>query len=80
MIERPFLAYYGRVSIEQVVQWWGEHRNHLFSQNLRLFYQSSSVNEALRRTLGEDPENFWYFNNGITIIADKVTKGLAGAR
>jgi hypothetical protein len=37
------------------------------------------VNDALRKTLGEGPENFWYFNNGITIIADKVTKGLAGA-
>jgi hypothetical protein len=79
MIEQPFLAYYGRVGLNQVVQWWEEHRNKLFSQNLRLFYQSSSVNDALRRTLSEDPESFWYFNNGITIIADRVVKGLAGA-
>ena len=79
VIERPFLAYYGRVTVDQVVEWWREHRNRLFSQNLRLYYQSSSVNDALRRTLGEDPENFWYFNNGVTIIADRVVKGLAGA-
>lgn len=79
VIERPFLAYYGRVSIEQIVQWWDDHRNTLFSQNLRLYYQNSNVNDALRRTLYEAPENFWYFNNGITIIADKVIKGLAGA-
>lgn len=79
MIERPYLSYYGRVSVEQIVEWWNEHRNKLFSQNLRLYYQSSNVNDALRRTISEDPENFWYFNNGITIIADKVVKGLAGA-
>lgn len=79
VIERPFLAYYGRVSLDQVHQWWRDHRNKLFSQNLRLFYQSSAVNDALRKTLVEDPENFWYFNNGITIIADKVIKGIAGS-
>jgi hypothetical protein len=79
VIEQPFLAYYGRVSVSQIFEWWRDHRNKLFSQNLRLYYQSSSVNDALRRTLGEDPESFWYFNNGITIIADKVIKGLAGS-
>ena len=79
VIERPYLAYYGRVSVDQITGWWKEHRNKLFSQNLRLYYQSSSVNDALRRTISENPENFWYFNNGITIIADRVVKGLAGA-
>lgn len=79
VIERPFLAYYGRVQLEQVIGWWKSHRNQLFSQNLRLYYQSSVVNDAVRKTLIEDPENFWYFNNGITIIADKVVKGIAGA-
>ena len=79
VIERPYLAYYGRVSVDQIVEWWEGHRNQLFSQNLRLYYQNSTVNDALARTLADGPENFWYFNNGITIIADKVTKGLAGA-
>lgn len=79
VIERPYLAYYGRVSVDQIIEWWEQHRNKLFSQNLRLYYQNSTVNDALRKTLGEGPENFWYFNNGITIIADKVIKGLAGA-
>lgn len=77
-IDRPYLAYYGRVSVDQIVQWWNDNQNKLFSQNLRLYYQNSTVNDALRKTLGEGPENFWYFNNGITIIADKVQKGLAG--
>ncbi|MCK1694580.1 AIPR family protein [Bradyrhizobium sp. 144] len=79
VIERPYLAYYGRVSADQIIEWWREHSNKLFSQNLRLYYQNSTVNDALSRTLSEGPENFWYFNNGITIIADRVAKGLAGA-
>lgn len=78
-IERPFLAYYGRVHIREVAQWWAEHENALFSKNLRLFYFRSEVNDALQRTLITDPENFWYFNNGITIICNSIVKNLAGA-
>jgi hypothetical protein len=50
-IEKPFLAYYGRVHINEVVQWWTEHGNALFTKNLRLFYPNSAVNDALTRTL-----------------------------
>lgn len=79
LIEAPFLAYYGRVQLEQVVAWWRDHKNKLFAQNLRLYYQNSAVNDALKQTLIQDPESFWYFNNGLTIIADKVIKNIAGA-
>jgi hypothetical protein len=79
VIEKPFLAYYGRVHISEIAQWWRDHGNALFSQNLRLFYVNSDVNDALRNTLATDPESFWYFNNGITLICDTVGKALAGA-
>ena len=78
-IEKPFLAYYGRVHVSEVSQWWNEHGNGLFTQNLRLFYFSSDVNDAISNTLAHNRESFWYFNNGITIICDSITKGLAGA-
>lgn len=78
-IESPFLAYYGRVHINEVVQWWNEHRNSLFTQNLRLFYPSSDVNDALSRTVQSNPEFFWYFNNGVTVICDTITKAAVGS-
>ena len=58
----------GRVHINEIVQWWNDHRNALFTQNLRLFYPSSDVNDALSRTLQSNSDFFWYFNNGITLI------------
>jgi hypothetical protein len=78
-IERPFLAYYGHVHVGEIAEWWKNHSNFLFSQNLRLFYHSSEVNEALKNTLASRPENFWYFNNGITVICDSIVRGLAGS-
>jgi hypothetical protein len=79
VIEKPFLAYYGRVHVSEIQQWWTEYGNALFSQNLRLFYFSSDVNDALSRTLQQTPKYFWYFNNGITVICEKLTKAAVGS-
>jgi hypothetical protein len=79
IIDKPFMAYYGRVHVIDVARWWADYGDHLFNRNLRHFFGSSNVNDALRKTLGEQPENFWYFNNGITVICDSLSKSLAGA-
>jgi hypothetical protein len=78
-VEQPYLAYYGRANVTEVAQWWKDHRSFLFTQNLRLFYTNSGVNNAIQKTLAETPENFWYFNNGITVICDAVDKSLVGS-
>ncbi len=79
VIDKPFLAYYGRLHVNEIAQWWAEHGNTLFTENLRLFYPSSDVNNALSNTLGTDPDYFWYFNNGITIICDSLGKSPVGS-
>ncbi len=47
-------------------------RNILFGSNLRenLNTTKSERYLGMARTISEKPENFWYYNNGITIIAD----------
>lgn len=49
-------------------------RNILFGQNLResLMTKSSKRYLSMRDTITKCPNNFWYFNNGITIIAENV--------
>jgi hypothetical protein len=79
VIEKPFLAYYGRVHVDDIQQWWADHNNALFTQNLRLFRFSSDVNDALRRTLASEHQYFWYFNNGITVICDSIIRAAVGA-
>lgn len=78
-IRRPFEAYYGRAHASEVSQWWKDHENKLFEQNLRLFYQSSDVNNAIHATLTDNPQHFWYFNNGVTLICEKITKSIVGS-
>ncbi len=48
-------------------------RNILFGQNLRDSLDSKSKTyDAMKKTIDNEPEQFWYYNNGITIVADDV--------
>lgn len=49
-------------------------RNILFGQNLResLMTKTSKRYLGMKDTIDKCPENFWYFNNGITIIAESI--------
>jgi hypothetical protein len=76
-IERPYQAFYGQVHAAEVAKWWLDHRLSLFSKNLRSVLGETEVNKEIRDTLENSPESFWYFNNGITIIAKRVAKTLA---
>jgi len=78
LINEPLLAYYGQIDAELIALWWKKYSTHLFESNLRKFIGSTDVNDAINKTLRENPEIFWYFNNGITIICKKIEKTLAG--
>lgn len=78
VINEPFKAYYGSVSAEEVANWWKLYKNRLFDKNIRQVLGRTDVNEEMEKTIKESPSYFWYYNNGITIIADKIDKALAG--
>lgn len=45
----------------------------IFESNVRDYQGSVVVNTGIRKTLGNpDSENFWYLNNGVTIITPKA--------
>jgi AIPR protein len=39
-----------------------------------MFLGDTSVNETLIETMAQDPEKFWYFNNGITALCSSIEK------
>jgi hypothetical protein len=44
----------------------------LFARNVRGFLGETAVNRNMENTLQKEPEFFWYYNNGITIICDQA--------
>jgi hypothetical protein len=72
--DEPYKAFYGTVNAADIAPWWAAHRARLFSDNIRNFIGMTVINESITNTLTTEPQNFWYFNNGITILSDKITK------
>lgn len=53
----------------------GELRRNLFEANVRDYQGPTSVNEEIAHSLREKSgEDFWWLNNGVTIIAGKATQ------
>ena len=74
----PFGAYYGYISGEEILKLWEDNGRKLFNKNIRNVLGKTDVNDELQATIQNNPEKFWYFNNGITIISDRVEKSMIG--
>lgn len=80
-IEEPVRAYYGQISASDLASLSKKYGHKLFSKNIRMFLGGdSSVNRGIVDTLSENPAHFWYFNNGVTALANNITrKAIGGA-
>jgi len=54
-----------------------KHKTKLFSANIRDYLGSrstdSNINNGIKKTIEDDPNNFWVFNNGVTILTNSFT-------
>lgn len=71
-IAEPYGAYYGQVYATDIAAWHNKYKEKLSSKNIRGFKGETSINEKIIETLLTDPEKFFYFNNGITIICKDI--------
>jgi len=78
--EDPF-AVYGQVAASDVARWWKGYYPQIVSQNIRMFLGTDTeVNAGVQNTLISEPEHFWHFNNGITVICREVRPKMLGGR
>jgi hypothetical protein len=52
----------------------------LFARNVRGYLGSTQINRGMQETLKKEPEFFWYYNNGVTIICDEAERSTRGGR
>ncbi len=69
---RSLLCAVGGRDIGRAVKDYGAR---LFARNIRGYLGAQGdVNRAIESTLKESPGDFWYFNNGVTIVCDRATR------
>ncbi|MCC6597099.1 MAG: AIPR family protein [Rhodanobacteraceae bacterium] len=66
----------GRIPVTEVAALMKNHGERLLERNIRRYLglHGNRVNEGIRATLkSTSPENFYFFNNGLTLVCDKFT-------
>ncbi|WP_336997398.1 AIPR family protein [Leclercia sp. M50] len=72
-LNEPYKAFYGTLSGDQVGNWWKQYGTRLFTKNIRNMLGKTDVNEEIKKSVCDNPEMFWFYNNGITILVNEVT-------
>lgn len=78
-VASPYKAYFGMIDGLQLKNWWVKHGKRMVAKNIRHSLGNTDVNLQIRQTSLDSPDLFWYFNNGITMIADRTDRAPAGA-
>jgi hypothetical protein len=78
-VASPYPAYFGVIDGLQLKGWWKSYGRRLVSGNIRHALGATEVNNEIRQTASLHPEKFWYFNNGITLVAEDSWKAPLGA-
>ncbi|MGW5440228.1 AIPR family protein [Nocardia asteroides] len=72
-IGSPYPSFHGVANAGDVADWVATGSD-LFSANIRNPLGRTPINNELITTLTTEPANFWYFNNGITVLCDTVER------
>ena len=67
-------ALIGTVSVKNIAEIMQQNHHSILKQNVRDFLGSKGINKNIKRTLEnrEDRKNFYFLNNGITIVCSNV--------
>ncbi|MET8797681.1 AIPR family protein [Nocardia sp. NPDC004568] len=72
-ITSPHPSFQGVVNAYDVAR-WTDSGSDLFNLNIRNPLGRTLINNELIGTLTGEPANFWYFNNGITVLCESVDR------
>jgi hypothetical protein len=68
------------VNVRHIADMYERSGIRLFARNVRGFLGDTPINRNMEATLHREPEYFWYYNNGITIICDEAEELSRGGR
>jgi hypothetical protein len=72
-VRTPISVFYGQLSVSQLSTLYKQYKRQLFDRNIRFYKGSSDVNDAIAKTIVEEPKYLFHLNNGLTAICQKIT-------
>lgn len=71
-VKHPYRSYIFLVTPKMLYDLFNKYRFSLFYKNLRNPLLGSDFNKRIAETIVAEPDKFWYYNNGITAITQKI--------
>jgi hypothetical protein len=70
----PRTTYFGYALLSDLVALHGKEQSALFDKNIRLFLgPKTEVSQSIQQTLAAKPAHFFYLNNGVTVLCERIT-------
>ncbi len=70
----PRKALYGQISAAALAKLVQDHGKALFERNIRHYLGTVGVNSAIEEAVRVGPADFFYLNNGITVVCESITQ------
>jgi hypothetical protein len=78
-VKEPRETYFGLIPLIDLVGLHQSHGEALYEKNIRSFLgHQTDVNKSIKKTLAENPNEFLYFNNGVTILCEHIDPKVNG--
>lgn len=58
------------IPLKQLARLVKDNYQYIFASNIRNYKGMNAINKKIKDTYDHKPKDFWYFNNGITIVCD----------
>lgn len=65
-------SYVGRINGGQIAEIFKANRSRLLALNIRNYVGDNVTNREIRKIAQNAPENFYFFNNGISALATRI--------
>ncbi len=65
---------------DEIGQMYTKVGRKLFAKNIRGWKGLTDINQSIADTIKKEPFNFWYYNNGITIVCDDAKRESHGGQ
>jgi hypothetical protein len=65
-------SYIGCINAAQLHELFKKHKYKLLSMNIRNYVGDTATNKGIIETVKNDPDNFFFFNNGISAVATQI--------
>lgn len=71
-IRDPYETVYGVIPLEEIAGLYAQHGKRLIAANIRAYKGRTEVNDQIVETLREEPQHFFYLNNGLTAFCERL--------